>query len=198
MNRFLKTNSPWLGLLGLALLIVVMAFIFRPISPEYQIGATETLSLINDQSNKVELKDLAGKQLIDIRPSILFEQGHAENAINLPIKQLLDKESIKIINELSDNGKEVVLYGSDELQATAPFILLRQLGYKNLKIVKGGFTSLNEFKEPSVVSTEVSIVDTTAMKVKPEQASTTDKKVEMKKTEAIVPVRKAASTGGGC
>ena len=64
MNRFLKTNTPWLSLLGLAVIIVILAFIFRPKSPDYQISASETIKLMNDQSVQVEVKDIAGKQLI--------------------------------------------------------------------------------------------------------------------------------------
>jgi 3-mercaptopyruvate sulfurtransferase SseA len=100
MNRFLKTNFPWLSLLGLAFIIVILAFIFRPKSPDYQISATETLKLMNDQSMQVAVKDIAGKLLIDIRSADLYSQGHLERAINIPIRQLLDKESIELFNNL--------------------------------------------------------------------------------------------------
>ena len=198
MNRFLKTNILWLSLLGLGLILVLLTLIFSPQSPEYRVGATESLALISSQSNRVQLKDLAGKQLIDIRSSVLFEQGHAQNAINIPVRQLLDKESVKIIKELSKSGNDLVLYGTDELQATAPWLLLRQLGYKNLKIAGGGYSALGEFKESPVASTEKNLFDVSALKIKPEQTNTAEVKDVKKKSETVVPVRKAASTGGGC
>jgi len=198
MNRFIKTNSLWLGLLGLGLILVLLTLIFSPQSPAFRLGATESLALIGGKSNRVELKDLAGKQLIDIRSSVLFEQGHAQNAINIPVRQLLDKESIKTLKELSKSGKDLVLYGTDELQATAPWLLLCQLGYKNLKIAGGGYSATGEFKESPVAATETSLFDVSALKINPEQKNATEIKIEKKKSETVVPVRKAASAGGGC
>lgn len=198
MNRFLKTNSLWLSLLGLAVVIVVLAFIFRPKSPEYKISADEALKLMNDQASLVAVKDIAGKQLIDVRPTNMFLQGHPENAVNIPIRQLLDKESIELFDELKDNGKVAVLYGSDQLQATAPWLLLQQLGYKNLKLLNGGLTNAGVFCEAELSSTEASVVDATVIKAKKEGTQPTETKAEVKKKEAVIPVHKAASSGGGC
>ncbi len=198
MNRFLKTNLPWLSLLGLALVIVLLAFIFRPKSPDYQISAGETLKLMNDQSMQIAVKDIAGKQLIDIRSTEMFSQGHPESAINIPIRQLLDEESVELFDNLLENGKEAILYGSDQLQATAPLFLLQQLGYKNLKLLKGGLTSFNEFKEPEIASSEVSVVDTAFIRLKPELNKVAVTKAVTKTRETVIPSRKAASSGGGC
>ena len=198
MDRFLKTNSLWLSLLGLAVVIVILAFIFRPKSPDFQISANEALKLMNDQSVQVEVKDIAGKQLIDIRSPELFLQGHPESAINIPTRQLLDKESVELFNNLLENGKEAVLYSSDMLQATAPLFLLQQLGYKNMKLLKGGLTAFNEFKEPDLASTEVSVVDTAAIHVNQELINTPVSTTARQKSETVIPVRKSASAGGGC
>jgi rhodanese-related sulfurtransferase len=197
MNRFLKTNMRWLGLLGLALMVVILAFIFRPGTREYHFGVNETLLLLNEQSNKIEVKEIDGKTLIDIRPANLYAQGHPEGAINLPIRQLLDKESIRVLDEVTTKG-EVILYGSDELQATAPCYLLQQLGYKKIRILRGGYTFANEFRESEKESAEVPIFDPSSFKVQPDLAKATELKVERKKVEVVAPVRKAASSGGGC
>lgn len=197
MNRFLKTNMRWLGLLGMALVIVIMAFIFRPGAPEYHLGVNKTLSLLNEPSNKIDVNEIAGKTLIDIRSANLFAQGHPDGAINLPIRQLLDKESIRVLDEATSHG-EVVLFGSDELQATAPGYLLQQLGYKNIRILRGGYSSSNEFKQSEKASAEVPIFDPSAFNVQPVLTKASELKVEKKKVEVVVPVRKAASSGGGC
>jgi len=198
MNHFLKSNLRWLSLLGLALIIVILTFIFRPKSPDYQITANEALKLMKDQSMQVAIKDIAGKQLIDIRSAEFYLQGHPESAINIPIRQLLDKESVELFDNLLENGKEAILYGSDQLQATAPLFLLQQLGYKNLKQLKGGLTSYKEFKEPELASTEVSEVDTAFIRLKPEMNKVLVTKAVTKTRETVIPVRKAASSGGGC
>ena len=38
MNSFIKSNKIWLSLLGLAIVIVFLAFVFRPKLPEYHTG----------------------------------------------------------------------------------------------------------------------------------------------------------------
>ena len=196
MNPFIKLNKLWLSLLGLAVIIVFMGFLFRPKTIDFKIGADEAVKLMNNPQMSVSITDLTGKQLIDIRPAELFSQGHPENAINIPVRNLLDDESLELFDRLSDNGQDAVLYGSDELQATTPWLLLQQLGYQNIKIMKGGYTANNEFKEPILLTTETMALDTAAMKAKPMQ--TEAPKIEKKKPQVVIPVRQEVSSGGGC
>lgn len=198
MNSFLKNNSTWLGLLGLAVFIVILAFIFRPKQPEYKVSASQSLQLINNPSLEVAVKDIAGKQIIDIRSAELFAQGHPQNAINIPVRNLLDEGSIALFDKLLKEGTQVIICASDELQATAPFLLLQELGYQNLKILKGGFTANDEFKESALASTEASILDISAFSKKPELLDASATKTNKRKPETILPVRKAGSSGGGC
>lgn len=197
MNRFLKSNSPWLGLLALALLIIVLAFIFRPNPPEYRISASQSLKLMNDPSLVVPVKEIGGKQLIDIRSEELFGMGHAENAVNIPARQILDEESVKFFSRLQQKGKAAVLYGSSELQATAPWLLLQQLGYRNVLRLKGGIVSGSQLSEPDMVSTENQVLDTAFFRAKPVVISVPAATVE-KKPEIVKPVKREARTGGGC
>lgn len=199
MNTFIKSNKIWLSLLGLAVIIVLLAFIFRPEVIHYQISANESVKLVNDQSIQVNIKDIAGKQVIDIRSTELFAQGHAENAINIPIRKLLDEESIEFFDQLLEDGKEVVLYGSDELEAVAPSLLLQQLGYKNVKQLSGKITETGEFIVSELALTEVSVIDTAAMRVKTEIKKAVEKITPVKKKpEAVIPVRQEVTSGGGC
>lgn len=198
MNRFLKKNKLWLSSLVLGVAIVLLAFIFRPESIHYQISANESVNLVNDQSIQIDIKDIAGKQIIDIRSTELFAQGHAENSINIPIRKLLDDESIEFFDQLLEDGKEVVLYGSDELEALAPSLLLQQLGYKNIKQLKGRITETGEFKVSELASAEVSVIDTAAMRVKTEVKKAAEITPVKKKPEAVIPVRQEVTSGGGC
>lgn len=198
MNRFLKKNKLWLSFLALGVAIILLAFIFRPESIHYQISVNESVKLVNDQSIQVDIKDIAGKQVIDIRSTESFAQGHAENAINIPIRKLLDEESIEFFDQLLEDGKEVVLYGSNELEAVAPSLLLQQLGYKNVKALKGRITETGEFNVSELASTEVSVIDTAAMRVKTEVKKAAEITPVKKKPEAVIPVRQEVTSGGGC
>ncbi len=198
MNRFLKKNKLWLGFLMVGVVVVVLAFTFRPVTIHYQKSAGESLKLLNDQTLQVAIEDIAGKQLIDIRPAELFAQGPPENTINIPIRKLLDDESVELFDRLLKNGQETVLYGSDELQATAPVLLLQQLGYTNVKQLKGEISGTREFQVSGLAATEVSVIDTSAMRVKTEIKKAPENTPVKKKPEAVIPVRQEVTSGGGC
>jgi rhodanese-related sulfurtransferase len=198
MNRFLKDNILWLSLLGLALLVVVSAYIFRPKYPSYQTDIKQSLNLILNQSKQVLVKDMTGRQIIDIRAADLYAQGHPQNAVNIPVRLLLDKESLEWFKKNEESGKEAILCGSNELQATAPWLLLQQLGYKNILLFKGSISNSGELVDTELASSETTVIDMTVIHSKSEVAQTPVQSEIRKKPEAVIPVRKAASSGGGC
>jgi rhodanese-related sulfurtransferase len=198
MNRFLKNNSTWIGLSTLALCIIFLAYTFKPSPPEYRLNASQSLKLINDRSLAIEVKDIEGKQVIDIRPAELFSRGHFENAVNIPARQILDLESIRFFRQLKSEGKIAVLYGSDELQAISPWLLLQQLGYKDILRLKGGFTADNKLTETNLQSTESSVLDAAVLHAN-QGASFVSKTLNDKpKPESVNLVKKTSATGGGC
>lgn len=195
MDSFIKSNRLWLGLLGVAFVIVLLAFLFKPKSIEFQANDKQSVSLISDKSLEVSVDNLAGKQLIDIRPADQFAQGHAELAINIPARNLLDDESLEIFDRLQKSGEEAVLYGTDELQSIAPCLLLQQMGYTKVKLLKGGFGADNKFVETTGAATEIMQLDQAAMKA---PIPTTKTETVKKKPQVVIPVRQEVSSGGGC
>ena len=195
MDSFIKSNRLWLGLLGVALVIVLLAFLFKPKSIEFQTNGKQSVGLISDKSLEVSVASLEGKQLIDIRSADQYAQGHAELAINIPARNLLDDESLELFDRLQKSGEEAVLYGSDELQSVAPCLLLQQMGYSKVKFLKGGFGADNKFFEATGAATETMQLDKAAMKAAQPTAA---KEPEKKKPQTVIPVRKEASSGGGC
>ncbi len=198
MNRFLKTNLQWLSLLGLALMLILLTFLFRPNSPQFQLNADNSMKLILDPAGTIRPQDLANRQLVDIRSEELYAMGHPTNAISMPLRKLLDKASVQRFNELLHEGKEVVLCGSNELQATAPWLLLRQLGYRNILLLEGGIGQNGMLLETDQAASEKSVIDKSLLSSKPETGQAPESKSEVKKAEVVLPVRKAASAGGGC
>jgi len=198
MDRFLNSNKLWLGLPALAVVIILLAYLFRPDSLNYKLNVGDSLKVVNDPSVLVEIKDLAGKQLIDIRPEEVYLKCHPEGAINLPVRQLLDEESLETFDELLEDNKTAVLVGNNELQATSPLFLLRQMGYTNLKLLKGGLSATNEFVATDLVATEVSVIDTAVLHAKPVLINQTETNSPSVKKESIKPVKKEVSAGGGC
>jgi rhodanese-related sulfurtransferase len=75
-------------------------------------------------------------QFIDLRSSKEFLKGHIKGAIHIPLHKLLDSEYKKILNQSS---KINILYYSDQCGACGPWMILTQLGYKNNKVLAGGY-----------------------------------------------------------
>ncbi len=67
---------------------------------------------------------------IDLRSPAISEQNPMDNAINIPIVDLLEKENI----ELMQSKEFVLLYGDTNAQANDVWLLLTQLGFENVKV----------------------------------------------------------------
>lgn len=198
MNHFLKKNKNWLGWMALALFIILMAFFFRPNSPEYKLNEVKTLQLMNDKSMAIAVSEIAGKQTIDIRTAEEFAHGHFENAINIPIRQLLDKESIKLLKQLKDDGSVAVLYGSHELEAVSPWLLLQQLGFKNILRLKGYINSENNLSATDLAAVETAMPDTSVFHTKDVQAVVPTTNSSATKPEVVKPIKRETTKSGGC
>ena len=71
-------------------------------------------------------------RFIDLRSSPEFLEGHLKNAIHIPIHKILSDEYNDILNQVE---KINVLYYSDHCGACGPWMIFKQLGYKNNKIL---------------------------------------------------------------
>jgi len=81
-------------------------------------------------------------QFIDLRSTPEFINGHIEGAINIPLSHVLDRKYDEILNQ---DKKINILYYSDHCGACGPWMVLSQLGYKNNKILLGGYNYVNEY-----------------------------------------------------
>ena len=72
-------------------------------------------------------------QLIDVRESTDFENGHILGARNIPLSQL----KARLVEIRPD--KPVYLYAQSEVVSGRAALLLKKKGYKELYQLKGGF-----------------------------------------------------------
>jgi len=73
--------------------------------------------------------------LIDVRDEKSYAKYSLPNAINIPLKKILDKDSKAYLNQ---NQFDVVFYSNDHFYADQAWILCNRLGYKNLRVLEGG------------------------------------------------------------
>ena len=94
----------------------------------YMVEVEEAADLLSTENNQVKF--------VDLRNKYDFNIGHLEGAINIPSHNLLEKENLKLFE---DESITYVLYGQEHLDANGPWMVLKQLGYSNFKILQGGY-----------------------------------------------------------
>ena len=146
--------------------------------------------------------------LIDVRDEKSFASYTLPNAINIPLEKLFDEGSDSYLNQ---NQYDVVLFSNDNFFADQAWILCNRLGYKNMRVLKGGInewyaTIINPLKPTdNMPATEYNLYDTRKAAsmffgvVYPEQFKV-DKpeivKVAPKKVITVEKKKKAPAEGG--
>ena len=180
--------------------------------PKYQksegIPAAQLLSNIISLERYVSTDQIADKIisqdpsfiLIDVRDEKSYVTYTLPNAINIPLKKLLDKEFESFLNQ---DQFDVVFFSDDYFYADQAWALCNRLKYKNLHVLKGGinewFTTIINPTEPleNMPLEAFELYATRKAVMYPDQlkADTTNKIVPKK----IVPVKKKKKTAeGGC
>ena len=142
--------NPWRTLTTLSIFIIILIVGFLTINKPlltYKLDAVESLNVLNDQDacfypwqlEGVLKKEVNNVVLFDIRNNFDFGQGHIPGAENMSANDLTLEENIKRLKDLNENGMTVVLYGEDQLQANAPWMFFRQVGFDNVKVLLGGY-----------------------------------------------------------
>lgn len=139
-----------------------------------------------------------GSQFIDLRSSAEFAMGSIDNAINIPTQNLLEPAHKTTLNQAD---KTFILFGNSELAANGPWILLRQLGYNNIKVLQGGYDYWSDWEADGDYLTEIarfpydSIFVLATLRTKMEEEALRAKPIVVKQTatapkKKIVPKKK--------
>ena len=76
--------------------------------------------------------------IIDVRSNQEYMEGHLQNAINIPVYNLINK--IKLI--IKDKNTIIVLYCQTEKRSIKAKKILENIGYTNIYILKGGIDAI--------------------------------------------------------
>jgi rhodanese-related sulfurtransferase len=142
--------------------------------------------------------------LFDIRDHFLYGQGSIPGSRNITAHDLALKENIEMLENLKKKGVTVVLYGEDQLQANGPWMLFRQVGFDNIKILVGGYKYYSLHKENLAAGK----TDSTLLFERPRfdfatiaaqnGGATAAPEATAKKTITVQRKAKTGSAGGGC
>lgn len=149
--------NPWRTLIALSAFIVILiiGFLTRP-KPllSYEKTMNESVNALAEPDAYFypwELEQVIENKtdtivLFDLRNNFVFGQGHIPGAENLSASVLSREENIARMKKLRDMGVTVVLYGDTQLDANGPWMLYRQVGFNNVKVLLGGYQYYREHK----------------------------------------------------
>lgn len=150
MNELKRTQRITIAILVLLGLILIGFMVRKKPDMPYKMSTLEAADQLSSvkqitplQAQKM-IKDTTKYIFIDLRSPYDFVVSHVDNAINIPITFLLDKENRDLFTNWKATGKTVILYAQDELKAVSPWLLLQELGYTNVKYLRGGYQHLND------------------------------------------------------
>ncbi len=142
-----KTNRLTIAALFFVAIIVIGFITLSKPDFEFELvpeQALEEVLSFEDEMTPEEAEEIiwneeAGYQFVDLRNPNEFVKGHIDNAINIPCKSILNLENRNLFNQLKKDSVIVVIYDYDQSKANGPWMLLKQLGYDNVKILLGGY-----------------------------------------------------------
>ena len=150
--------NPWRTLIALSAFVIILIVGFvtmrKPLLT-YKLDMKQSVQQLDNpeayfypwQLENFLQKKMQNVVLYDIRNNFTYGQGHIPGAENLSANDLSQKESIKRLEDLKDKNVTVVLYGDDQLQANGPWMLFRQVGFDNVKVLLGGYNYYVQHKD---------------------------------------------------
>ncbi|KAF0203097.1 MAG: hypothetical protein FD170_1369 [Bacteroidetes bacterium] len=122
---------------------VIIAAVPKNTTTPYKLSAEQILDEIKSGTQYLEPEQIAQMlvekdpylQLIDLRPQSEFEKFNLNGAINIPIDNLLSSDYVDVFDQ---DIKLNVFYSNGSSQANEAWMLLRQLGYTNIYVLRGG------------------------------------------------------------
>ncbi len=150
--------NPWRTLIALSAFVIILIVGFLTMSKpliSYKSDMNQSVEMLNQddaffypwQLDEFIKNKPQNVVLFDIRDNFVFGQGHIPGAENLSANDLTQEQNIERLGKLNEMGVTVVLYGEDQLQANGPWMLFRQVGFENVKILLGGFQYYAEHKD---------------------------------------------------
>ncbi len=147
MEKFYSPLSNKLPIaLTLFVILVIYGFVMMKVptlkyklSPEEMVEVLQKKEYFVSPQTALEINnsiDSSYYQFIDLRSPHEFLKGHIDGAINIPISNILEEEYKDVIDS---DSKINILYYNNHNGACGPFMVLTQLGYKNNKILLGGY-----------------------------------------------------------
>ena len=136
-----------LSLIVFVLIIIVGLITMNKPEFSYKNNSAQVLkSILNKEGELIPEKAIFYAEennpsfvFVDIRNPYEYIKGHIPNAINIPLTELLSKETMKTFDKYVRDKTTIVIYANTQTEANGSWMLLKQLGYSDIKVLLGGF-----------------------------------------------------------
>lgn len=205
-------------LMAVILLILAGGLVMLPKAEKQEgIHAEQLLSKAVSTERYVSTDELSDKIisqdpsfiLVDVRDPQSFKEYSLPNAVNIPLRNLLDEEYEAYINQTQ---YDVIFYSNDNFYADQAWVLGNRLGYQNLRVLKGGINEwYNTIINPTVPKEQLAAEDFELYSTRkaasmffgvmyPEQNIVEEPVIEKPAARQVVPVKKKKKrpVEGGC
>lgn len=146
MKELNRTDRLTISTLLVAVILVIGLVTLKKPEVPYTRSADETLNLIISESDVIspeEVTQIAQQAddkyfLVDIRNPLEYHKAHIGQSINIPLQDILKHENLKTFSKLAKEGVTIILIGKDQLEADGAWLILKQTGYDNVRVMLGG------------------------------------------------------------
>jgi len=206
-----KTKS--LSVAALIFVAIIVVGLLTTGKPDiaYKITPQQSIEALGKPGNEISPLEVAKTVkandnkfiIIDLRSPYEFVKGNIPGSINIPANRILEKESLDFFEKNATSNSTLVLYDATQSLATGPWLVLKQLGYDNIKMMQGGWKIYSgiDSQDPSqnpAWLVEIPKYDFAALSASKETNANKGNQAGQK--EIIVPQRKvkAKKVEGGC
>lgn len=182
---------------GVLLLSVITK---RAMSESYDISCEDVAAELTNTSANLQFVELTAiadiiknkdqYQIVDLRTKQQFDKSHIENAVNLPVKEIVENKSLSVLK----NSKVNILYSDDYSLASNINTYLKQIGYTNVKYLQANYSDAEKYIKnpanfnPRSVNHEVVKYNYNMFFNQPKKTA----------KPASAPVKKVKRASGGC
>ena len=141
MKELEKTKRISISAVLFILVIIIAVLSFEKPKNVFKKDLNATLEKVVAKDyilNKVFLDTLSSYEnvsLIDVRNPYEYHKGHLKNAINIYTPNLLNQKEKAFLKDLEKDNKTIVLYGDNPDKVSGSWMLLSQMGFKNIKLL---------------------------------------------------------------
>ena len=122
-------------ILLLLLVLFILSSCTQKGNPKYKLSEEEITGPLTQSDYWVSTQELNMQTedyvLVDLRSRAEYLDGHYEQALHIPLGELLEPENLKMFE---NPQKQFVLYANDHNRVVAPLLLLHQLGLEHIRI----------------------------------------------------------------